>query len=115
MVFVAEAGGRQAPGAQVVFVFAHLGEFLPEVLKLAGAGAVEKGAVLQRDGFFAEAFVDFLQAPGRGDVVGDEVVGHGFFGLVRGCFPRRIVYIHMECSGVCKWLELLYGQRVCRE
>ena len=87
MVFVAEAGGRQAPGAQVVFVFAHLGEFLPEVLKLAGAGAVEEGAVLQRNGFFAEAFVDFLQAPGRGDVVGDEVVGHGFF-FFRGWCAR---------------------------
>ena len=46
MVFVAEAGGGRAPGAQVVFVFAHLGEFLPEVFELAGAGAVEEGAVL---------------------------------------------------------------------
>ena len=60
VVFVAEAGGGEAVGSQVVFVFAHLGEFLPEVLKLAGTGAVEEGAVLQRDGFFAEAFVDFL-------------------------------------------------------
>jgi len=46
VVFVAEAGGGEAVGSQVVFVFAHQGEFLPEVFELAGAGAVEEGAVL---------------------------------------------------------------------
>ena len=46
VVFVAQAGGRQRVGAQVVFLAAYLREFLPEVLELAGAGAVEEGAVL---------------------------------------------------------------------
>ena len=46
VVFVAEACSGEAVGSQVVFVFAHQGEFLPEVFELAGAGAVEEGAVL---------------------------------------------------------------------
>lgn len=46
VVFVAVACSGEAVGSQVVFVFAHQGEFLPEVFELAGAGAVEEGAVL---------------------------------------------------------------------
>lgn len=46
VVFVAEACSGEAVGSQVVFVFAHQGEFLPEVFELAGASAVEEGAVL---------------------------------------------------------------------
>lgn len=72
---VLQAIHGQGIGAQIIFMLVDkAGKLRPAGFKLATGSRKKKSAVLQGNGIFAKMPVHFLQAPGRGDVIDDQVV-----------------------------------------